>query len=377
MPNFYPLTAYEDLSPLCDRGHVVLVKNRQDGHIYVKKYLQGGSTEVYRQLLSKPVPGTPRIYGIYEVSVETPPCGIHESVSCGHVPGNAYTSPLPDTRLILIEEYLPGSTLAECMSQRGLFSEKETIEIIRKLCRILTALHSTKPAIVHRDVKPSNVMLCPDGTVKLLDFNAARRENASQNRDTQLLGTAGFAAPEQYGFSSSTAQTDIYALGVLMNVMLTGALPYEKLAEGKCSGLIRRCLEVNPKDRFQNMKQVDQALKRAQNLCAEWLPPGFRTLRIPNMLIASAAYAALFIGVFNLHSSSMTNPGELMSFRLCFLGIGLCLIAFFCNYLGLRRFFPFMRSRNGWLRRLGFVLGPFLIIWTLLIIHVATVVMFL
>ena len=147
MPNFYPLTAYEDLSPLCDRGHVVLVKNRQDGHIYVKKYLQGGSTEVYRQLLSKPVPGTPRIYGIYEVSGETPPCGIHESVSCGHVPGNAYTSPLPDTRLILIEEYLPGSTLAECMSQRGLFSEKETIEIIRKLCRILTALHSTKPAI--------------------------------------------------------------------------------------------------------------------------------------------------------------------------------------------------------------------------------------
>lgn len=113
------------------------------------------------------------------------------------------------------------------MEEGHFFCEKETIDIAMQICKILMELHGMNPPIIHRDIKPANVMIMPEGVVKLLDFSVAKAENITKKRDTVLLGTSGFAAPEQYGFSASTPQTDIYVMGVLMNLMLTRKMPSE------------------------------------------------------------------------------------------------------------------------------------------------------
>ena len=96
-----------------------------------------------------------------------------------------------------------------------------------------------------------NVRPLPDGlfTPKL--------ENSA---DTQILGTTGFAAPEQYGLSQSDVRTDIYALGVLINVMLTGEHPSRNLAKGRMGRIVDRCTHVNPQRRYKNVLRLMEAL---------------------------------------------------------------------------------------------------------------------
>lgn len=319
--NQYPLSIYHEVTPLCKAGHVILVQNEEDGLLYIKKHLQCYNTEVYQHLQNNPVKNVPEIYGIYEQD---------------------------DQSLVIIEEYLAGSTLAELLSQNGVFSEKETIDIVMQLCRILMDLHNLKPAIIHRDIKPSNLLLTPEGTVCLLDFNAAKPETVSGNRDTVLLGTAGYAAPEQYGFSTSSPQTDIYAIGVLINTLLVGKLPSEIVADGKFNRIILHCLELNPKDRYRNVKELYYAIKRVRDVKSELLPPGFRTLKWYKMLPAAAGYIFII---------ALTISTEI----LALLFIGFMTVAFCCDYLYIQKYFPFMRSKYKFLRILGFFINPELI----------------
>ena len=121
---------------------------------------------------------------------------------------------------------------------------------MKQLCRALWVLHSM--AAVHRDIKPENVILRGPDAV-LIDFDAARLHKPGAETDTQVLGTTGFAAPEQYGLSQSDVRTDIFALGVLINVMLTGEHPSTKLAEGRMGRVVQRCTQVNPEKRYQNV----------------------------------------------------------------------------------------------------------------------------
>lgn len=350
----YPLTAYQEIAPLCEKGHVLLVRNQEDGQLYVKKQVQCHSPELYLQLMKSPIPHTPRIFGLYDESAS-------KDSDCAAV-------------LTIIEEYIPGSTLAELLADGKHFSENEVIGIALGLCKILMKLHSQKPRIIHRDIKPSNVMLSSDGTVTLLDFNAAKTESTRQTRDTVLLGTAGFAAPEQYGFSASSPQTDIYGLGVLMNLLLTRSLPTEKIVSGKLNRIVRLCLQVNPKDRYQDIRELYYALKRVRRIRIQWLLPGFRSLKFYYMIPASAGY--LFLLVFFLHAGWDTykTPYELIQFLIITLSFSLINILFYGDYMGIRRYFPLMRSSKRWLRILGFVLEPaaaiFLIILVLILFEI-------
>ena len=126
-----------------------------------------------------------------------------------------------------------------------------------QLCRGLSVLHSL--GAVHRDIKPENVILRGDEAV-LIDFDASRIVKAEHDADTVILGTVGFAAPEQYGLSQSDERADIYSLGVLLNVMLTGKHPSKELASGKMGRIVRRCTMVNPKERYQNVHSLMRAL---------------------------------------------------------------------------------------------------------------------
>lgn len=343
------LSWYKEVADLCPKGHIKLVQNEWNEQLYVKKCLHCYNFAVYRQLQEHPIQNIPAIIELFETEDE----------------------------LIVIEEYLPGSTLAELLTQKPAFSEKETLDIAIQLCKILTKLHTLTPPIIHRDIKPSNVLLTPDGIVKLLDFNAAKPENTVKNQDTTLIGTAGYAAPEQYGFAPSSPQTDIYALGVLMNICLTGRLPIEEPASGKLQSLIRRCLELNPKDRYSSVKELHRALVRLQTANREWLPPGFRTMRVPKMLIAVIGYLIILYSSFQMTIDNYKNLVELYLYRFVFFFIAILLVFFYCNYLNFRRLFPFMKSSRKGLRILGMILAPVIIFWTVIVLTAIFEIIFL
>ena len=209
------------------RGSVRLIRHRESGQQFILRRFTGNG-EVYRKLLD---------------------------CSCSYLP-LIYEAAERDGENIVIEEYIEGDTL-DFLLKGALCSQVEAKKIVRQLCQALWVLHSM--AAVHRDIKPENVILRGSDAV-LIDFDAACLHKPQAENDTQVLGTTGFAAPEQYGLSQSDTRTDIYSLGVLMNVMLTGKHPSKKLAKGCMGRIIQRCTQVNPAKRYKNVLHLMEAL---------------------------------------------------------------------------------------------------------------------
>lgn len=209
------------------RGSVRLIRHKATGRTFILHRFTG-SGEVYRKLLDYTCPNLPTVYEVAEKDGEN----------------------------LVLEEFIQGDTLGFLL-QGALFSTRETRRIAMQVCRALWVLHSL--GAVHRDVKPENIILRGDEAV-LIDFDAARLHKPEHDTDTQILGTTGFAAPEQYGLSQSDIRTDIYAMGILINVMLTGEHPSKKLAGGKMGRIVDRCTHVNPQRRYQNVLRLMEAL---------------------------------------------------------------------------------------------------------------------
>ena len=177
------------------------------------------------------------------------------SINCANLPLIYDIIHLDDGQIVL-EEFIEGVTIAEVM-ESGKYRYTGTRKVLRSICNALTVLHER--GLVHRDIKPENVMIAKDGRVILIDLNAARQiSNAS--KDTVIMGTVGYASPEQLGVTQSDARTDIYALGVLLNVMITGKHPSEKLAKGKAGRIVRKCTSVNPDERYQTAEKLAHVL---------------------------------------------------------------------------------------------------------------------
>ena len=123
-----------------------------------------------------------------------------------------------DGYLYVVEESINGKTLAEISEYEGNFSENLAAKILLQLCECLKELHRRK--IVHRDLKPSNIMLTKDHRIKLIDLGISRITKDFVERDTERLGTEGYAPPEQFGFQQTDARSDIYALGMTMKQLL-------------------------------------------------------------------------------------------------------------------------------------------------------------
>lgn len=180
-----------------------------------------------------------------------------QTLCCPHLPTIVSVEQKQETVYVL-EEYICGDRLDDLLSVEHL-TEEQASKIIRHLALALRELH--RMGIVHRDVKPENVILRGDEAV-LIDFDASRIGKPSASMDTQVMGTAGYAAPEQYGFSQTDARSDVYALGVLFNVMLTGQHPAKCLTEGKYEALIGKCIEVNADRRYDSIASFLQALEQ-------------------------------------------------------------------------------------------------------------------
>ncbi len=227
---------YQDIARLGGKGDVWLVLHEETKKVFVKKYRTNFTPEVYESIS--------RIQNIH----------IPKIVACQE----------RDGVLCLIEEYIGGETMLEKMEQGYIFTEKETKKLMLQLCEALECLHIRFKPIIHRDIKPSNIMISDDGILKLIDYDAARCYEEGACRDTAYMGTPGFAAPEQHGFGQTDVRTDIYAQGVVLNYMLTGSPPDEKMAGGKWKEIVETCVQMDPEKRFGSVGDVKEKLGRVE-----------------------------------------------------------------------------------------------------------------
>jgi len=173
--------------------------------------------------------------------------------------------------LLIVMDYIEGRSLEDIVQEQGPLAEKSVIRWAKQLCNVLHYLHTRTPPIIYRDMKPSNVMLKPDGNVVLIDFGAAREYKPQNLKDTVLLGTRGYAAPEQYRIDGqSDVRTDIYSLGITVFRLLTGAGPEELCPIRKMrpdvsvgiENILMKCTRTLKQERYQSALELFEAFSR-------------------------------------------------------------------------------------------------------------------
>ena len=393
------LSFYRELTVLDEKKNIVLVQDIRNSELCVKKTLDIYSHDVYEQLASIRIEGVP---------------AVKECVA-------------DDGKLIVVEEYVQGRSLKQVLDEHGLLNAEQAYEIAVQLADVLVRLHQLEPAIVHRDIKPSNIIIEKNGHVNLIDFNAARHVNADKNEDTRMLGTVYFAAPEQFGFGQSDERTDIYGLGATINYIMTGDKPGAGIAECRFSDILKKCLMVDAKDRYQSAAELRGVLdmlnynahtqdngkdrtafggdnvalivrvcenikvvfvnwyRKSQiskgDVNSSWrkyLLPGFRSLNIISCIAALIWYAVIVMLTFGLTvSDSKTGTpeagGKLIIYKIAAFIIMLVQTLWFGNYLDVRRKLPGMKKVNAISTILTFVYAfviLFLLVMFLIIIMV-------
>lgn len=238
-----------------------MVINQITQEVFLKKRLKVYNKDVYSYLINHPNLHIPKIYAVNE----------------------------NDGILTIYEEYLNGITLEELLSHDAI-PEQQALDILYGILEGIDFLHSAEPPIIHRDLKPSNIMITNTGIVKIIDYDAAKLQNDHETKDTVLIGTQGFAAPEQYGFSASTVQTDIFAIGKIMEKLLPDTKFYSRI--------IMKATAMNPDDRFKSAKELGKSIygnfgknhkeHNKKNLFSRILDhlPGFRSRKLWKAMIA-------------------------------------------------------------------------------------------
>ena len=207
-----------------DTTEINVLENKSTGKKLVLKRIQG-TAEAYAKLLHIVHRNIPVIYDVA----------------------------MNDDRTIVIEEFIDGITVGQIL-ETGLYVSKGVERVILQVCEALLCIH--EEGIVHRDIKPENIIITNDGMVKLIDYDIARIDDSAKSADTTILGTTGYAAPEQYGIAKTDARSDIYSIGILINVMLTGEHPSKKMCSGKWQKIVNKCTRINPDERYQNIREL-------------------------------------------------------------------------------------------------------------------------
>ncbi len=237
-----------------------------------------------------------------------------------------YEKFIKDDKFYIIQEYVNGNTI-EDMLLGDLIAKDDAFTYTFQILNGLQMLHSKN--IIYRDISASNIIITKEGVAKIIDLGIAREFDIEKKKDTVMMGTQGYASPEQYGFGQSDARSDIYGVGVLLNKMLTGKFPSEEIYSAKGCEIIKKAIALDPKDRYQSADEMILAIREFQNKefgnnenvsneiftnneSAEqrdsksiWLP-GFRTGALWKMIIASIWYALFIVFVIldfiNAHS---------------------------------------------------------------------------
>lgn len=347
----YILFEYQEIGILDGNENVRLVRNSITGKIAVKKLMNVGQKPVYDFLKCHKSDYIPEIYECLEYGQQ----------------------------LVVIEEYIEGRNLNDILSERS-FSKEEGCHIVREICRALYPLHMAEPPIVCRDLKPENIMLDSCGKVKLIDFDIARRVSPGKNRDTVIMGTEGFAAPEQFGYGQTDGRSDIYSLGVVLNYIILRKYPVHEILEGRLGDVVRRCLLVNPDERYQNVKELENVLEEIspservkvpvserekeggagkEKAWRRFLPPGFRSGTVWKMILAATAYLALIDLSFSMEveEQGVVLTGMRARVQQSFFFVSQLLeIGVIFNYMGLREMVPVLKLENRFLKVLSYVI---------------------
>ena len=235
------LLHYHEEEKVGGREDILLVRHVETGIPYIEKLLTVYNREIYDWLMAHPIARMPRIVDLLE----------------------------SENRLIVIEEYIDGQTVEELL-ENGPLPEAEAVRIACSVCEVLDELHHLSTPIIHRDIKPSNIIVTPEKGVYLLDMNAAKWYDPDKSDDTRHMGTQHYAAPEQAGFglTASSEKSDIYAAGMLLNVMLTGTFPKEKRPAGRVWDIIERCIRLEADERY-TARELREALEKAVAHAAE------------------------------------------------------------------------------------------------------------
>lgn len=309
---------------------IYLVKSEIDSLFYVKKILKHYDILVYQKLKDLSLIHIPHIIEIHEI----------------------------DHLCIIIEEYMNYPTLDNYIINYEI-NRRKAFDIVLQLCDTLEILHQNK--IVHRDIKPENIFY--DGeNIYLFDFDISRIHQKDQAKDTRLLGSYGYAAPEQFGFAQSDARTDIYALGILWNVMLTGKFPQEQIFKGPEMDIIQKAIQIDPLQRYQSITEMKRDL--VNHLESSWVIPGFRGKKLITKFVASALYIFLLAVIAcskfeNIESWSLLD----VVYKFLLLGLFLIIIGFAGNYRKIWRNCILQQSKYQMIRIIGRVLSGILIVF--------------
>ena len=189
----------------------------------------------------------------------------------------------------VLRRYVEGESLAERASCKPMM-DGEIREMGIRLCDQLQALHDANPPVIHRDVKPQNIIIQEDGTPVLIDFGISRVQSVRET-DTLILGTKGFAPPEQYGFSRTDARSDIYSLGMVLQWLRKGDFEFSESASSPLEKVIRRMTAFDPRGRYENVAQVRKALENTR-------PQNRRRRAVWAGLAAALALLCAALGIF-------------------------------------------------------------------------------
>ncbi|NFV11529.1 serine/threonine protein kinase [Clostridium sporogenes] len=350
-----------------DKSKIFLVHHIENNNIYIKKVLTNYNIDIYKALQKFKNIHTPCIYEVLEFNNE----------------------------LILIEEFVNGDTLEKILEKSKSLTELKTIEYMLCICNILGELHSLKPPIIHRDIKPSNIIINNDGILKLIDYDVSRVYKKGSICDTVIMGTQEYASPEQFGFFQTDCRSDIYSMGVLMNVLTTGNYPKYKKNNEVLKDIIEKCIRISPEERYQSIKELKNDLKdkliemkkcnnkmnfnskstivdhnkilNSNNRNIKYsiqkltlrnfykVIPGFRSGHTWKRIIACLWYSILITALFIYTGNSFLEDLDMVLFMLS-------LTCLYTNFLNIRNRLPLLKKQEIIFKILGYVLYTFILV---------------
>lgn len=296
-----------------NKNDTCLVKNTINNSLAIQKILPKHMYEIYEHLLNKQINHTPKIYGIKR----------------------------SEDHCIILCEYIDGITLTDYINEKYVNKEylddSKFFKQIFALLRIVENLQKSK-TIIHRDIKPDNIMITKNNELYLIDFGSAKIYKPNDKEDTYKLGTEKYAAPEQYGFGASNKSTDIYAIGKIIDDY-TIIIKDKNLIE-KIKIISNKCCKIDYKDRYKNINTLYSDLFKLKYGFFSFSLPGYRTFDFFHMTIATTSYILLIYFCFINTASSNFHLNITI-----FLSILLFILIFF-NYLDIDRLIPFAKSKN-------------------------------
>lgn len=218
--------------------------------------------------------------------------------------------------IYVVMDYVEGESLDKVLKDYGAQPEKKVINWVIQIANALSYLHSQNPPIIYRDMKPANVMLQPDGTIKIIDFGIAREQREQGMVDTSILGTKGYAPPEQYD-GQADPRSDIFALGMTMHHLLTGVdpiycLPYASVRQWKpelsesIETIINRCVQPIPENRYQGCADLIYDLEHLEQITSDFKRRQMRRL--------AAFFASVIMAMASLVGCMIWNQLYILHF---------------------------------------------------------------